>query len=68
MKFLEIVDYVHPVSTLKRIAGANVVDHRNLKEEELRTAIKKVIPQYLHSLNSSRKCNCGPVGLEGELW
>jgi hypothetical protein len=48
MKFAEVVTYVHPFSTLKRIAGAHVVDHRNLKEDELRAAIKKVTPQYIH--------------------
>lgn len=45
MNFDEIVNDIHPFSTLKRIAGAHVVDHRNLKEDELRAAIKSVKPQ-----------------------
>lgn len=48
MNFDEIVNDIHPFSTLKRIASAHVVDHRNLKEEELRIAIKSVKPQYTH--------------------
>jgi len=48
MNFLEIVKDVYPLVALKRIAGAHVVDHRNLKEDELREAIIKVKPQYTH--------------------
>jgi hypothetical protein len=48
MKFAETVDNVNPIAALKRIASAHVVDHRNLKDEELRAAIKKIEPQYIH--------------------
>ncbi|MCK5133394.1 MAG: hypothetical protein KAR40_14730, partial [Candidatus Sabulitectum sp.] len=48
MNFAEIVKDVYPTTALKRIAGAHVVDHRNLKEEELRDAILKIKPQYTH--------------------
>ncbi len=48
MRFSEIINDIHPIATLKRIAGAHVVDHRNLKDDELRTAINTVIPQYIH--------------------
>ena len=48
MNFIEIVKDVYPMSALKRIAGAHVVDHRNLKEDELRDAIVKIKPQYTH--------------------
>ena len=48
MNFIEIVNDIHPTGSLKRIAGAHVVDHRNLKEDELRDAIVKIKPQYTH--------------------
>ena len=48
MNFVEIVKDVYPTAALKRIAGAHVVDHRNLKEDELRDAIVKIKPQYTH--------------------
>ncbi|MCK5034349.1 MAG: hypothetical protein KAS73_00525 [Candidatus Sabulitectum sp.] len=48
MNFMEIVKDIYPMAALKRIAGAHVVDHRNLKEEELRDAILKIKPQYTH--------------------
>jgi len=48
MNFVEIVKDVYPMAALKRIAGAHVVDHRNLKEDELRDAIVKIKPQYTH--------------------
>lgn len=48
MKYNEAVDLICPFSTLKRIASAHVVDYHNLKEIELRQALKAVRPQYLH--------------------
>ena len=48
MKFDDVVDNIGSVPDLKRIASAHVVDYRNLKEKELRDALKKVKPQYLH--------------------
>jgi len=47
MKFDDAVMSIGTVPDLKRIAKAHVVDHRNLNEEELRKALKKVRPQYL---------------------
>jgi len=47
MKFDDAVMAIGTVPDLKRVASAHVVDHRNLNEEELRNAIKKVKPQYL---------------------
>ncbi len=55
MKFDEIVNDIHPISTLKRIASAYVVDHRNLKEDELRTAVIAVKPQYTHIESVNKK-------------
>ena len=48
MKFDEAVDNVSNITDLRRFASAHVVDYRNLKEKELKNAIKKVKPQYLH--------------------
>jgi len=48
MKFDDAVMSVGTVPDLRRIAKAHVVDHRNLDEEELRKALIKVKPQYLH--------------------
>jgi hypothetical protein len=48
MRFNEAVDNVGRFRDLKRFASAHVVDYSNLREQELRPAIKKVRPQYLH--------------------
>jgi hypothetical protein len=48
MKFDEAVQQIGTLTTLRRIAGAHVVDHRQLQDEELREAIQKVRPQFLH--------------------
>ncbi|MEX0925777.1 MAG: hypothetical protein WD208_03565 [Dehalococcoidia bacterium] len=48
MKFEEAVARVRTLTDLRRIAGAHVVDHRQLSDEELRAAVVKVKPQYLH--------------------
>ena len=48
MRFNEAVTNIYPASVLKRIAGAHVIDSRNLKEDELRDALLVVKPQYLH--------------------
>jgi len=48
VKFDEAVSLIGTVTELKRIASAHVVDYRNLTEEELRGALIKVKPQYLH--------------------
>jgi hypothetical protein len=48
MKFDEAVTQIGTLTTLRRIAGAHVVDHRQLQDEELREAIQKVRPQFLH--------------------
>ena len=48
MKFDDAVRETRTLTDLRRIAGAHVVDHRQLADEELRDAIIKVKPQYLH--------------------
>ena len=48
MKFEESVDNIGTISDLRRFARAHVVDYSRLKEEELRAALKKVKPQYIH--------------------
>jgi hypothetical protein len=48
MKFDEAVDSIRTSIDLRRIAGAHVVDHRQLSDDDLRGALVKVKPQYLH--------------------
>jgi hypothetical protein len=48
MQFDDAVMAIGTVLDLRRVASAHVVDHRNLNEEELRKALIKVKPQYLH--------------------
>lgn len=48
MKFDDAVGAIGTLTDLRRIAGAHVVDHRQLADGELRGAIIKVKPQYLH--------------------
>jgi len=48
MKFNEAVAAIGTFHDLKRTASAHVVDHQNLSEKELRQALLKVRPQYLH--------------------
>jgi len=48
MKFNDVVAGIGTITDLRRIAGAHVVDHRQLCDDELRVAIIKVKPQYLH--------------------
>ena len=48
MKFGEAVKSIRTLTELRRIAGAHVVDHRQLADSELREAIIKVEPQYVH--------------------
>ena len=48
MKFDDVVDSIARVTELRRIAGAYVVDHRQLTSDELGAAIKKARLQYLH--------------------
>lgn len=48
MKFNDAVKLIGTVPDLRRIASAHVVDYRNLEEIELRDALIKVKPQYLH--------------------
>ena len=58
MRFDDVVDAIWRTNELRRIAGAHVVDHRQLTNDELKAAIKKARLQYLHeetvkaSLNS----------------
>lgn len=48
MRFEEAVMGIGTLRRLRRIASAHVVDHRQLKDEELRDAIIRVRPQYVH--------------------
>lgn len=48
MKFDQAVSTVRTLTELRRIAGAHVVDHRQLEDTELRDAVTRVKPQYLH--------------------
>ena len=48
MQFEEAVGLARTLTDLRRIAGAHVVDHRQLTDDELRSAMLKVKPQYLH--------------------
>ena len=48
MKFNDAVEAVWRVHALRRIAGAHVIDHRQLSNDEIRAALIKVKPQYLH--------------------
>ena len=48
MKFDDVVAGIGTITDLRRIAGAHVVDHKQLRDDELRAAIIKVKPQYLH--------------------
>ena len=48
MKFEDVAARIGTLTDLRRIAGAHVVDHRQLSEDELQGALLKVKPQYLH--------------------
>ena len=48
MQFEEAVGLARTLTDLRRIAGAHVVDHKQLTDDELRSAMLKVKPQYLH--------------------
>ena len=48
MQFEEAVGLARTLTDLRRVAGAHVVDHRQLTDDELRNAMVKVKPQYLH--------------------
>ena len=48
MKFDDAVEAIRTIPDLRRIAGAHVVDHRQLTDDELRGALNKVKPQYFH--------------------
>ena len=48
MKFDDVTSAIGTLTDLRRVAGAHVVDHRQLADKELRDAIIKVKPQYLH--------------------
>ena len=48
MRFEDAVAAIGTLTDLRRIAGAHVVDHRQLSEDELRDALVKVKPQFLH--------------------
>ena len=48
MNFESVVDNMSKIAELRRVAGAHVVDHRQLSNDDLKSAIIKVRPQYLH--------------------
>ncbi len=47
MKFDEAVRTIGTLTELRRIAGAHVIDHRQLQDSELREAVLKSRPQFL---------------------
>ena len=49
MNFDEAVGSIRTTIDLRRIAGAHVVDHRQLSDDELRDALIKVKPQYIQN-------------------
>lgn len=51
MKFGRSVKSVSTKIDLKRFASAHVVDHRNLRDEEIIPALLKTAPQYFHLPN-----------------
>lgn len=48
MDFEEVVARIGTLTDVRRISGAHVVDHTQLSNDELRDAVLKVKPQYLH--------------------
>jgi hypothetical protein len=48
MNFDDAVAGIGTLTEVRRIAGAHVVDHNQLCEDELRDAVLRVKPQYLH--------------------
>ena len=48
MKFDDAVREIGTLTDLRRTAGAHVIDHRQLVDEELRDSVIKVRLQYLH--------------------
>lgn len=48
MNFEDAVAGIGTLTEVRRIAGAHVVDHNQLTEDELRDAVLRVKPQYLH--------------------
>ena len=48
MNFNDAVNDTRTLTDLRRVAGAHVVDHRQLTDEDLRDAVIKSKPQYLH--------------------
>lgn len=57
MKFDDVVANIYTITDLRRIAGAHVIDHKQLRDEELRAAIIKVKPQYLHGESVENNLN-----------
>ncbi len=63
MKFQDAIRQASTKTDLKRFASAYVIDHRNLKDEELMPALDKVAPQYFHLPNVAKalhECRFGP--------
>jgi len=48
MRFDDVVARIGTLTRVRRIASAHVVDHTQLTDDELREAVIKVKPQYLH--------------------
>ncbi len=63
MEFEDAVAEISTLTDLRRIAGAHVVDHRQLTEDELREAMIKAKPQYLHEETVMRW-----TGLSEQQW
>ncbi|HMJ11169.1 MAG TPA: hypothetical protein VK524_07160 [Polyangiaceae bacterium] len=49
MKFEDVVAAIGTTTDLRRIASAHVIDHNQLRDDELRSALVKSKPQYTHA-------------------
>ena len=59
MNIAKTVENIPTLLELKRIAGAYVIDYRNLSEKALRSALIKTAPQYYFEENVQRTLeNC----------
>ncbi len=51
MELKKVVGHIGTILELRRIASAYVIDHRNLTEDEIKSAIIKTAPQYYFPQN-----------------
>ena len=62
MDFEKAVSLIGTVTDLRRVASAHVIDHNQLKDDDLRSALVKSKPQYAAAETSYREA----MSLEGE--